>query len=418
MSRLLVLADDLTGALDTGVQFALGQADTAVFHQLGEAAFASAAQVLVINTGTRNLDAGTAYDRAASAARLAKERGFTRVYKKTDSGLRGNTGAELQAVLDVFGGALAFAPAHPKAGRVVKGSRLYVDGLPVSRSVFANDPYKPVLLDEVAALIALQSAVPVTPAAEGTAPPTDGVWLFDAHDAAGLEHAARESVRAGCALFAGCAGFAEALMPLLGLVQKPAPVPMPTPPLFVVSGSVSEVSFRQLHQAEAAGWRRMPVEEGMLLAEGLMDSPAGRRLAAEFAARIKAGEKMYAAAALSAGEAGRVRALGAALGMDTVQIGENISRNLGALCALALRELPLATPALIGGDTLARALDALTAGPIRPMTEIGQGTVLSLAETALGERCLISKSGSFGGPDAIAEMEAFLRKGMAPPRAE
>jgi len=126
---------------------------------------------------------------------------------------------------------------------------------------------------------------------------------------------------------------------------------------------------------------------------------------------------MFAAAALSAGEAGRVRAQGAALGMDTVQIGDNISRNLGALCALALRELPLATPALIGGDTLARALDALAAGPIRPLKEIGQGTVLSLAETALGERCLISKSGSFGGPDAIAEMEDFLRDAR-PPRAE
>ena len=417
MSRLLVLADDLTGALDTGVQFALGQADTAVFHQLGEAAFASAAQVLVINTGTRNLDACTAYDRVALAARWAKERGFTRVYKKTDSGLRGNTGAELQAVLDVFGGALAFAPAHPKAGRVVKGGRLYVDGLPVSRSVFARDPYKPVLLDEVAALIALQSAVPVIPAAEGKAPPARGVWLFDALDAAELEHAARESVRAGCALFAGCAGFAEALMPLLGLERKPAPVPVLAPPLFVVSGSVSEVTFHQLIQAEAAGWRRMPVEEGLLLAEGLMDSPAGRNLAAEFAARVKAGERMFAAAALSAWEAGRVRALGASLGMDTVQIGENISRNLGALCALALRELPLATPALIGGDTLARALDALAAGPIRPLKEIGQGTVLSLAETALGERCLISKSGSFGGPDAIAEMEDFLRDAR-PPRAE
>ena len=418
MNRLLVLADDLTGALDTGVQFALGQADTAVFHQLGEAAFDSPSQVLVINTGTRNLDAGTAYDRAALAARLAKEQGFTRVYKKTDSGLRGNTGAELQAVLDVYGGALAFAPAHPKAGRVVKGGRLYVDGLPVSRSVFARDPYKPVLLDDVAALIALQSAVPVIPAADGKAPPSGGVWLFDAHDAAGLDHAARESVRAGCALFAGCAGFAEALMPLLGLERQTATLPAPAPPLFVVSGSVSEVSFRQLILAEAAGWRRMPVEERLLLRAGLMDSPAGRRLAAEFAERIAAGERMFAAAALSAGEAGRVRAQGAALGMDTVQIGENISRNLGALCALALRELPLATPALIGGDTLARALDALAAGPIRPLKEIGQGTVLSLADTALGERCLISKSGSFGGPDAIAQMEAFLRKGMVPPREE
>ncbi len=288
----------------------------------------------------------------------------------------------------------------------------------MSRSAFANDPYKPVLLDDVASIIAQQSAVPVTPAAEGTAPPADGVWLFDALDAAGLLHAARESVRAGCALFAGCAGFAEALMPLLGLEGKPAPVPVPSPPLFVVSGSVSEVSFRQLVQAEAAGWRRMPVEERLLLSAGLMDSPAGRRLAAEFAARIKAGERMFAAAALSAGEAERVRALGASLGMDAVQIGENISRNLGALCALALRELPQATPALIGGDTLARALDALLAGPIRPLKEIGQGTVLSLADTALGERCLISKSGSFGGIDAIKEMEDFLSKGMAPKRAK
>lgn len=415
MSVLLVLADDLTGAIDTGVQFAAQRADTAVYHEPLAQAFDCQAQVLVINTQTRNLDAPLAYAQVKQIALSAKQRGITRIFKKTDSGMRGNVGAELQAVLDVFGATLAFAPAHPKIGRQVIEGQLFVDGVPVSRSVFGKDPFKPVLRDDIPGLIAQQSPVSVVSAAGEGTPPPNAVWLFDAASTEDLERAAQVSFQAGCSLYAGCAGFAEALMPLMGLVRQAKSLPAVALPMFVVSGSVSDVTFKQLRQALSDGWRRAPLEAAELLSPQFAQQPAGERWAEAFAERMMAGERMLVAAALDAAEAKRVGQLGTRLGMSLEQIKDSIAGNLGALCAQVLRRVPAATPAIIGGDTLYTALSALQTGRITPLTEISAGTVLSRILTPWGAWPLISKSGSFGNQHAIEQMSAYLRRHQEQP---
>ena len=102
MTKLLILADDFTGALDTGVQFAVRGARTCVVTDPAYD-FAHAeegVQVLVMDAETRHLTAGEAYGVVFRAVKRALDAGFTHIYKKTDSALRGNIGAELTAVLD------------------------------------------------------------------------------------------------------------------------------------------------------------------------------------------------------------------------------------------------------------------------------------------------------------------------------
>ena len=54
------------------------------------------------------------------------------VYKKTDSALRGNIGAERSAVLDGSGEkCLSFIPALPGMNRITVGGVHYIDGVPV-----------------------------------------------------------------------------------------------------------------------------------------------------------------------------------------------------------------------------------------------------------------------------------------------
>ena len=102
MTRLLIIADDFTGALDTGVQFAARGARTCVvtepaydFSQAG-----ADIQVLVLDAETRHLCPEAAYQTVFRAVREALAAGFRYVYKKTDSALRGNVGAELTAALE------------------------------------------------------------------------------------------------------------------------------------------------------------------------------------------------------------------------------------------------------------------------------------------------------------------------------
>ena len=99
MLLLLIIADDFTGALDTGVQFAAYGAATRVMVK-DQVDFASCdAQVLVVDTETRHLPPEKAYQIVEELTRAACRAGIRYIYKKTDSALRGTIGAELAAVL-------------------------------------------------------------------------------------------------------------------------------------------------------------------------------------------------------------------------------------------------------------------------------------------------------------------------------
>ena len=117
MLLLLIIADDFTGALDTGVQFAAYGAATRVMVK-DQVDFASCdAQVLVVDTETRHLPPEKAYQIVEELTRAACRAGIRYIYKKTDSALRGNIGAELAAVLQASNNRqLPFLPAFPKMG--------------------------------------------------------------------------------------------------------------------------------------------------------------------------------------------------------------------------------------------------------------------------------------------------------------
>ena len=87
MLRLLMIADDFTGALDTGVQLAAHGIPTQVV--VGQADLsACSSTVLVVDTETRHLSAAKAAEAVARLTCSAVENGVGCIYKKTDSALR------------------------------------------------------------------------------------------------------------------------------------------------------------------------------------------------------------------------------------------------------------------------------------------------------------------------------------------
>ena len=120
---LTILADDLTGACDSGALFA-GEAPVPVtVWPAGRAA----GPVAVVDTESRPLAPAEAAARVGRAAATA--RGAGTWFKKIDSTLRGPVGAELDALLRAAGAASALlTPAFPAQGRVVRDRVLRVDG--------------------------------------------------------------------------------------------------------------------------------------------------------------------------------------------------------------------------------------------------------------------------------------------------
>ena len=104
-TKLLVIADDFTGGLDTGVQFARqGIATRIMVNPDGVGDWwETDSQVLVAVTESRHLSPEDAYAVVFRFVSEAKRAGISHVYKKTDSALRGNIGAELSAALAASG---------------------------------------------------------------------------------------------------------------------------------------------------------------------------------------------------------------------------------------------------------------------------------------------------------------------------
>ena len=156
MDRLLIIADDFTGALDTGVQFAKNGARVLVSlnRNCDLSSPYSDAQVLVLDAETRHLPYEVAGSRIRTIATAAAAAGIRRIMKKTDSALRGNVGAELTALLESSGQkVLHFLPAFPEMGRTTENGIHYVGGIPVNKSVFGRDPFEPVRRSDIAGII-------------------------------------------------------------------------------------------------------------------------------------------------------------------------------------------------------------------------------------------------------------------------
>ena len=105
MIKLLIIADDLTGAIDSGVHFATKGIKTKVFPDssfyLPLDQLDKSVEVIVLNTESRHLSPSEAAERVSRATRTGLKAGVNIIYKKTDSTLRGNIGAELEALMEV-----------------------------------------------------------------------------------------------------------------------------------------------------------------------------------------------------------------------------------------------------------------------------------------------------------------------------
>ncbi len=111
-NRVLVLADDFTGANDAGVSGGGGYVEVAF-----TAGQPSTARALILNSDSRAMTAAAA-DKVAALLRGAATFVPHWQVKKIDSTLRGNPGGELEAMMAAQGCRMAVvAPAYPAAGR-------------------------------------------------------------------------------------------------------------------------------------------------------------------------------------------------------------------------------------------------------------------------------------------------------------
>ncbi|MCI8909519.1 MAG: four-carbon acid sugar kinase family protein [Oscillibacter sp.] len=414
MGKLLLIADDFTGALDTGVQFAARGAATCVVtdpaYRFSEAD--PEIQVLVLDAETRHLSPREAYDVVFRAVRDARSAGFTHIYKKTDSALRGNIGAELTAALEAFGeGRLLLFPAFPRMRRVTRNGIHYIDGVPVAESVFGQDPFEPVRSSSLAEIVAQQAETPVcSHRREDPAEPRGaGIHVYDAETDQDLARLAEELGAEGLRLCAGCAGFAEALADVLGLRGKVPALPALEPSLFISCGSVNPVTLRQMRTAEDQGFRRIHLTPEQKLEPLWLESEACREVLEDWLRQARTGRCI-----LDVNDpAGRgdTEDYARRHGLTTEDLRVRISRQLAEIMRRLLDGGLGGTLLCTGGDTLLALMKAVNVGELRPVREVAPGAVLTQFVYRGKPYHIISKSGGFGEPGLFCELAAMVGAG-------
>ena len=403
--ELLIVADDLTGTLDTALPFVREGISTRVTadRTLAAVPLADDVQVLVVDAETRHLPSEQAGHSVAKIVKCAKRLGVRRYMKKTDSALRGNVASELGAMLEASGGKrLCFFPAYPEMGRTTRDGVHFIDGVPLAESAFGRDLLNPVKTSAVAGLFAGMEGISVQNVSAGTAPfpagKTREILVFDAETAEELRSgylnwAAGEET----AVLAGCAGLAGVMAELwqgpkcAGGVQ-----PVQAKGLLVLCGSLNPVTQRQLAYAAANGFcrLRLPLPE-----QGGLEAPECQGFLREFERACR--------------ENGRVIVDTRGSGAEALPLGEGpewsvrIPKLFGELfvrwTAWRLDQAAFIT----GGDTLLGCVHA-AGGAIQPVRELFPGVPLNLLETGKGTALVISKSGGFGAETLLEEIGRIL----------
>ena len=384
MPDLAIVADDLTGAADTGVQFVHAGYRTAVFFCAREI-LEDDLDAVAFDTDSRTMPAGFAAKRVLDAAHLA--RGAPTVYKKLDSTLRGNVAAELAAAL---GGArrerVVVAPAFPAAGRTTVGGIQRVQGVPVDETEMANDPNTPVGEAHVPSLLADSFSSVGSLGVEdlsdherirGTLEDYECV-VADAERDADLEALVRAVPDPARVLWAGSAGLALAL----GSVY-PGPCPgtagvqaAPVRPILVVVGSLSGVAREQVRR--------------LIEAHRTVDIPVDGKEPNAVQRAVEA-----ARGALAGGTGAVVRSP-----EERVPSSESVLGPLAEVTALLSEEGLFEGLVLTGGATAVGVARRLGASGIRLEGEVESGVPVGVL-VGPEPYPVVTKAGGFGRPDTL-----------------
>ena len=373
--RIRILADDLTGALDTAAVFA-GPVPVYIDHPPADQEDA-AAPIAALATGTRDIAPDSLPERLQPA--LDWLRAGTVAYKKVDSLLRGNTFAETAWIAQHGSFNLTvFAPAFPAQGRITVDDRQWI--------VRPDGTREDVATPLIEAFSALNRRACSSFANDGVC----DTWIPEVLTDADLDRvvATVEHSAATSPLWCGSAGLANAqarrwhLAPDLG---SAALLPSGDGPTVLISASFQPTLKTQ--------WARL-----------CADRPP--------AAMARCADDGEIATALDQARAGAEEVWLDLSPAERITPDEAATR-LAAQIARIVDQLPRPGQLMvIGGDTLLALCRASGASALlaHPAVKPGWGCARLIGGAWHGVPCY-SRSGAFGGPEDLEEMTQLLCNG-------
>jgi len=412
--RIGVLADDLTGAFDTGVQFrSWGLSVEVLIGDVKDAKLVS--DVVVVDTESRLVNKEDAYWRVYHSTEKLMQLGAERVYKKVDSTLRGNIGAELDAAMEASKAAFAFfAPAYPTYGRTTLAGKQLVDNSPVEKTEYVDE--LGAKTSDIASIIGTQSKRKVgLVGQEAVEAGVDAikarvatlkkegveVAVFDVLTEKHLIDIARSI--GDVKLLVGSAGFASEVPLGLGM-RNPKPV-------LSVCGStrrLSRVQVRNLH--DRLGFREIEIGITKLIDGEAAVKAEVRRCVGEAVAALNAGIDVSLTSAPKEGSAEEFIAHAQRHHIKEAEAKLFIEEAMGEIASAILAEVEVLGLILTGGATGLMVCEKLGADRASIIDEIEPGIPLLVLSNGMPA---VTKAGGFGVEDSLVQATQRMRRIMS-----
>lgn len=403
--RLAIIADDLTGAADSAVQFAKVGMTTRVLTDADKLRrFARASDVVSLDTETRESDSRTAYLKVRRSARLLKQSGFRVFFKKLDSTLKGNPGSEIGALMDELGFSTSIvAPAVPENRRTTVDGHQIVNGR-VTEGSFIPDLLREGAKEQIVcvplAVVRRGRRALLKTMARGKGSRGRTIFVVDATNGAEL----RTIAEVGKELRALLCG-ASALAAQLSRIYR-------FKPLLVVCGSSNEASMRQVKEATDSALAttvKVDTRNALRKEEAGMIS---RLVAKKVAGLLNRGENTIILSAESLEDVNETIEAAREMGLHPEEARDKVAKLLGKIAGKVLRECEVRALLVVGGETAFSVLKEMGAYGLLVEQELLPGIPIS---KLLGGRHeglkVVTKAGGFGDVRAMSVVFNCLSTG-------
>jgi 2-keto-3-deoxygluconate permease len=417
--KILIVADDFTGAGDTAAQFSKNGTKCMLITDNDAGKALEHCDVLVIDTESRFDESETAYRKVYDVGKSVRNDSVRCFYKKIDSTMRGNPGAEISALMDSTGtGHAIIAPALPVYGRTTVDGKVFVNDILLEKTEFANDPVSPVWASSIPEIISSQTNKKIdiiryddvlkgrenlTGKIEDLFKKGVNIIVVDAKQMSDLDLIASViTVIDKKIIYAGCSGLAGYLSEYLA-PQKSKKINV------VISGSASQVTRKQLNYAA----NKLPVcmididiEE---LLRNELESEMSRVLQK---IRIASSEEKDVIVRTAPFDYSVKECFekGSTYGIDRPKVSDIIGSFLGDLSERIINEIPVRGFVFTGGYTAIMAAKKLGASGTVISGEIVHGIPYGhFIEEHLKNIIIVSKAGGFGDEEAILSVLNFLK---------
>jgi uncharacterized protein YgbK (DUF1537 family) len=426
VDNVIILSDDLTGANDSGVQFAKHGIPTVVWiddHQQLDPAVEGIA--CVINVESRSLTPDAAYSKWQNLLQVLDLSKFQVIMKKIDSTLRGNIGKEIAALIDSGHFDLAVvAPAYPQKGRWTVGGYQLLHHQLLEDSEISRDPKFPVTNSKISEIISTQTALEVGQIdirairsgrmeEQVHALRQQGTRIFVADSATEADLAIIAAQFCDTrVLWVGSAGLAEALAnhyPLSGFesaqTESESADSVAAAPVLVAAGSVSQVTRQQVETLKLNGFRSLVIDPLLLLEPSSQEM---EELTWEARQVIAAGEDLVITTDISKESKIQVTDYLEKTGLSIMYGGDQIADGIGRLAAAVITHEALGGAVLTGGDIAYRTCTHLNITSLKIIGEVEEGLPLCEAQGA-AVIPLVTKAGAFGNPNSLLKAAQAIK---------